>query len=100
MYRTSSSGLKETLLERIEDETSDQIVCETNSLAMDIMPINIHAVGNAVEAVLWFLIAAVLFIAGFRSGFNRQKYWLIAVVLIAFGLSDVLEIQSGAWWRP
>jgi hypothetical protein len=24
----------------------------------------------------------------------------VACVLVAFGFSDVVEIQTGAWWRP
>ena len=61
---------------------------------------NFHSVGNAIEAVLWLLIAAILLVAGFRSPASRYRCWLIAAVLIAFGISDVVEIRTGAWWRP
>ena len=67
---------------------------------MDTTLVNFHSVGNAFEAVLWFLIATVLFVVGFRSDTNRNRYWLIAAVLIAFGFSDLVEIRTGAWWQP
>ena len=30
----------------------------------------------------------------------RRASWVAAVLLIAFGISDLIEIQTGAWWRP
>jgi hypothetical protein len=61
---------------------------------------DIHSVGNEIEAVLWFVIATVLLVAGNRRPTNRNECWIAAAALIAFGLSDVVEIQTGAWWRP
>jgi hypothetical protein len=57
--------------------------------------------GNYGEAVLWAVVA--LLVAGYgwrRRGVLRARCWVAAAVLIAFGLSDVVEVQTGAWWRP
>jgi hypothetical protein len=61
---------------------------------------DIHSVGNAVESGLWFVMAVGLLIAGVRRPKIRNMCSLAAVTLILFGLSDVVEIQTGAWWRP
>ncbi len=47
---------------------------------------------NVVEALLWFLVAGIVFYR-FRSAAG-------AVLLVAFGISDLVETQTGAWWRP
>ena len=61
---------------------------------------NIHSVGNAVEACVWFILAAVVFVAGYRHVDIRRIAWTASGALTLFGLSDIVEIQTGAWWRP
>ena len=61
---------------------------------------NIHAIGNAVEACVWWLLASVLMGIGWRNTTYRRHCLQAAGVLVAFGFSDVVEIQTGAWWRP
>jgi hypothetical protein len=56
--------------------------------------------GNALEAGLWWTMAAV--IAGWVL-YRRRGMAMglaIAAVLAAFGASDVVEMRTGAWWRP
>lgn len=62
---------------------------------------------NLGEAILWFCV-------GVRFGFrafagagapekkSRQRMRLLAaaMVFLAFGASDLVEIQTGAWWHP
>lgn len=60
-----------------------------------------HEIGNIAEAALWGLIALVL--AGrafFLSGKGRRTSVIAAVFFALFGLSDVVEVYTGAWWRP
>ena len=64
------------------------------------MVTNIHSVGNALEACLWLAMAAVLGILAARRSLASHFQWAAAAVLVLFGLSDVVEIQTGAWWRP
>lgn len=61
--------------------------------------------GNAVEAGLW--IAIGVFFAVFaitRIGRDRaalcRRCWFAFATFVAFGLSDVVELHTGAWWRP
>lgn len=56
-------------------------------------PLFIYA--NYAEAGLWVVIGIVVAIFG-RS---RFRYALFAF-LVLFGFSDVVEVQTGAWYRP
>jgi hypothetical protein len=61
----------------------------------------VSAVFNFVEAGLWISFGIALFI--FSGRFKREKIKLVylgAVSLVAFGISDVVEVYSGAWWKP
>lgn len=58
---------------------------------------------NYVEAAVWISISAVLLVASYRQG-RRSPYFTTSVVaciaFAAFGVSDIIEVQTGAWWRP
>ena len=52
--------------------------------------------GNFVESLLWFGLAIALLVRrprrpGMRSG---------AVWFVLFGVSDLIEMHTGAWWQP
>ena len=67
------------------------------------MPVitNEFRVANYYEAALWFLIALTAgAFAVRRRGRVRGRCAVLAVTLIAFGFSDVVETRTGAWWRP
>ena len=64
------------------------------------MSMDVHAIGNAVETGVWWILATVLLGAGLRNRNYLRHSIMAAFVLLAFGLSDVVEIQTGAWWRP
>lgn len=61
--------------------------------------------GNAVEAGLWIAIGVVFAVYGVtrigqdRTALRRRCGFAFAV-FVAFGLSDVVELHTGAWWRP
>ena len=56
---------------------------------------------NYIEAAVWCCIAAIALILALRaSGAARSDAVLWAITLILFGASDVMESQTGAWWRP
>ena len=62
---------------------------------------NLHRDGNLIEAGVWFVLAVVLFIYAFRREWRlRPTLWFLAVVIIAFGFSDLVEARTGAWWKP
>jgi hypothetical protein len=59
------------------------------------------AIFNGSEAILW------TGLAGFVAWRYRNAEWPIrrlsrgaGALLLLFGVSDVIEIQTGAWWRP
>ena len=57
--------------------------------------------GNYAESVLWGLVAVVFAEYAFRTREAIRRRCLIAIpVFFFFGLSDVVEVQTGAWWRP
>ena len=59
------------------------------------------SVANYAEAVLWLLVGATFIAFALRQGTRgRRRCWIAAVAFIAFGVSDVVEVQTGAWWRP
>ena len=56
---------------------------------------------NYLEAALWGVIALVFAAyAARRRGRARRRCAVAAVTFLLFGLSDVVEVEKGAWWRP
>lgn len=65
------------------------------------LPDDLHARGNLLEAFVWWALAAGFAFYAWRSQGARRRLCLIACgAFAAFGLSDIVEIRSGAWWRP
>lgn len=61
----------------------------------------IYTQGNYIEAGIWSAIAlgfAVRLIR--RSGTERYQSLMAFLTFFFFGLSDIIEVQTGAWWRP
>lgn len=59
---------------------------------------------NLVEAALWILLGfGIAIVAVWRARVDSRpgsaRLWL-PLVLIAFGVSDLVETRTGAWWRP
>ncbi len=55
---------------------------------------------NYVEAAFWIVIGAVIMaIAVFRHRADRWS-WLSLVAFVVFGISDIVEVSTGAWWCP
>ena len=58
-------------------------------------------VSNYIEAVLWIVLGVGAAVQAVQyTGAVRRDLVILAVDLIAFGLSDVVETRTGAWWRP
>lgn len=56
---------------------------------------------NDVEAVFWFIIGLVFLARGMMATVTYRRYCLIVgVAFMLFGVSDVVEAHTGAWWRP
>ncbi len=59
--------------------------------------LSIHAAFNYAEALLWFIIALVLAV---RLRMKTPWRWLLPLAFAVFGVSDLIEVQTGAWWEP
>jgi hypothetical protein len=56
---------------------------------------------NYCEAVLWFVLGVVVVIAARKqSAAVRRKASVAFVAFLAFGVSDLIEVRTGAWWTP
>ena len=55
-------------------------------------------VANYVEAAVWVGMAGWCAMRGVRSRSGRMG--VLAAALVIFGLSDVVEVRTGAWSRP
>ncbi|MGK0190183.1 MAG: hypothetical protein ACI9R3_006003 [Verrucomicrobiales bacterium] len=53
---------------------------------------------NAVEIFVWIAIALVIARRAATTG--NRKDWLPAAAFFAFGISDAIEMSTGAWWKP
>ena len=56
---------------------------------------------NFYEAGLWLAIGVVaLGFALWNTGRSRRRCFLLAIVMFAFGPTDIVEAHTGAWWTP
>lgn len=61
------------------------------------VPENFHMVFNQAEACLWSVIALIL---ALRLRMSRPWRWLLPFAFAVFGVSDLIEARTGAWWEP
>jgi hypothetical protein len=61
----------------------------------------IYVKGNYLEASLWFCFAISFAVnAGKTSGKTRINRLITTLIFLFFGGSDIVEVQTGAWWSP
>ena len=61
----------------------------------------IYVNGNYLEAFLWFCFAIGFAVnAGKTSGRTRINRLITTLIFLLFGGSDIVEVQTGAWWSP
>jgi hypothetical protein len=65
---------------------------------------DLHGTFNRCEAAFWFVISAVFAGRALILMTTRQSRPTLESVLslafAAFGMSDLIEVSTGAWWRP
>ena len=61
----------------------------------------IYEDGNYIEAVTWGLFAAGFAVSAAKETGKVRLHRVIATLtFFLFGLSDIVEVQTGAWWHP
>ncbi len=56
---------------------------------------------NVIEAGLWTGFALLTASFGHRlKGMTPRLQIALSLAFLAFGLSDLIETRTGAWWRP
>jgi len=56
---------------------------------------------NHIEAVWWFIVAAYFFCKSYSSPPDKRKIgYTAAIAFLFFGISDIIEAHTGAWWQP
>ena len=61
----------------------------------------IYVNGNYIEAFIWFCFAIGFAVnAGKTSGITRINRLITTLIFLLFGGSDIVEVQTGAWWSP
>ncbi len=57
--------------------------------------------GNLIEAALWLAVSLVFALKAIRAnGRLRLAFTILAVSFVVFGITDLIESETGAWWRP
>lgn len=58
---------------------------------------------NYIEAIIWFCFSLALLLKAVKLGKNYSYFkncLLCSVGFFAFGISDLIEVKTGAWWKP
>ena len=61
---------------------------------------DLEKTGNLVEAAFWMLVTVVLFVKAIRAAPLRGIFFILAAAFFVFSISDIIESQTGAWWKP
>jgi uncharacterized membrane protein len=61
----------------------------------------LHALGNKIECVIWAIIALGFLVRSFSlQDYRRNLAYICAISFFLFGLSDLVEVKTGAWYNP
>ena len=62
---------------------------------------DLEKTGNLVEAAFWMLVAVLILVKAIRALVPlRRIFFILSVAFFAVGISDIIESQTGAWWKP
>jgi hypothetical protein len=98
--RCSQQSARSSELLRAITPTADGLPEFSHLVKGTAIPTNIHGIGNAFEAAVWWVLGVCVLTAALRQTGQRRNIVIVGVILILFGVSDVVEISTGAWWRP
>jgi hypothetical protein len=53
------------------------------------------------EVILWPAIGVGCLVYGLKKGSGADRIlWILAPTFVLFGISDFIELRTGAWWKP
>lgn len=58
------------------------------------------AIFNSLEAIFWMTVGVIVFWKSRTIGHEARMGIITAVWFFLFGISDIFEAFTGAWWRP
>ena len=58
------------------------------------------AIFNSLEAVFWMTVGVVVWRKSRLNDQHRKLGRIAANWFVLFGISDIFEVYTGAWWRP
>ena len=62
---------------------------------------DVSQIFNSIEMFFWLIVSAIFFASGLYKHNRYEKLlFLLSVALVAFGVSDGVEVNTGAWWLP
>ena len=59
-----------------------------------------YALFNYLEAGLWFLFSIIFIIKSSQDRVNKIIFVALGITLFLFGISDIIEVQTGSWRKP
>ncbi|MFB8793447.1 MAG: hypothetical protein U7126_04250 [Microcoleus sp.] len=78
-----------------------QIMSNPASLSQSKLLEDIYVKGNYIEAFIWFCFAVGFALDAVKtSGKTRIHRLITTLIFFLFGCSDIVEVQTGAWWSP
>lgn len=62
---------------------------------------DLSTIGNLAEAILWLVFAVAFGVMACRANGRRRRLFTVLLgAFLVFAVSDLIEAQTGAWWRP
>ncbi|NEP88963.1 MAG: hypothetical protein F6K18_20195 [Okeania sp. SIO2C2] len=61
----------------------------------------VYKKGNYIEAGIWFIFSGSFAISAIKNSAIIRLHRIVATfTFLLFGFSDIVEVQTGAWWHP
>ena len=58
------------------------------------------AIFNSFEAAFWIVVGTIVYWNSRLNQRHRKLGIVASIWFVVFGVSDIFEVFSGAWWRP
>ena len=55
---------------------------------------------NTIEGIYWLIAGLLAAGLAIKRKWDQRGTAVLVVALVFFGISDFVEVDSGAWWRP